>query len=1441
MPLSKIKTSLILAFAGLVPLFAYAEDIDLFQGGESVTGNRPNVLIVIDNSANWARNDQQWPDGIKQGEAELNALIKVLSQQKSNVRIGLMMFNEGQETNGGGYVRFGIRQMNKALAVSSSGSVTSDSVTNAKKLQSILSGIKPNFNGPSEKVSAAQSNYSNVMYEAYRYFSGGNMYASPYNSKRDFFGNGAYNVSPYTAGNVYENALTGKTQTQYQAPLTVDVPCAKNHIIFIGNGFPSKDTDPSTYGDSRINELFNKSQIYSSSKANYADEWARFLAQHGVTAPCTGTGASRICADGRIVTHTIDVFLAKQEMDQSRLLQSMATAGGGDYYAANSEDAIVSALNSILNDVQAVDSVFTSASLPVSVNTQGTYLNQIYMGVFRPDEGGRQRWVGNLKQYRFALKTDTFGEDEIYLAGRELDDNDKPLVDKEGNPLPVVNTTTGFIRPDAYSYWTYKNQTNPFWIFKPVGAGGQYDSPDGDRVEKGGAAQRLRDLGPDARTVYTCTAESGCAGSTLENFSTSNSALVSKIVKPSVDVTLSRQGSTVTGTLSSAINLTTPTDIVTISGSSIAAYNSTWTVTPSAENSLSFTFKISETPTTPATGAGITVSSGTPVTKAVLSDQLTYNNDPASLLYGQAKVYMPAHGYIQDQLITIAGANEAAYNGDFNISVLDANNFVYTPNLSTSESPSPVNINSASPTTIGDVVCGSETFKLEDLYREPGPQGSTVVAVTSAKSSQACTVNTSVKIANVTAATGYNGTFDIMGTDGQCPKHYATTASYPNNRTFCFTIAVTSTTVAPPSPATGTITATGVPTRNVDSMSRTEGDASNKALVTVKTRQAHQFSAVSSVLIDGADQDAYNGDKTTATHGLSFPDANTITFTVTTGPATPPTGSKAAQGYQLPSTGIDWLRGRDNKEDENRNQSLTDVRASIHGDVLHSRPLIINYGNTTGLVAFYGANDGALRAVKAGNTGSDGTELWSFISSEHYGTLGRLYHNQPMIKYPNTPEGILPAPAKRNYYFDGNIGVYQSANLLETYIYAAMRRGGRALYAFNVSTPASPRFLWKRSHRNLGFEELGQTFSEPKVAAIRSGTAQCDFTKPATYRLVLMFGAGYDPAEEDKPAGEVRSPQMGRGVFVLDAISGNIVKFLPPANTGKQYSFAAELTFLDADSDACVDRLYAVDTGGNVHRYDLSNSDATTWNAYHVARLGDIEGDGGSNDRKFLYPVDAVVGYEGNAQVVYLVGGTGDRETPRDTLINNHFFMVKDTIPVSAGGSLPTGYPRTLVDLTPVTVFDSNSPDAINPYEPNFKGWHLSYSATGEKTVNAPLTVAGATYFGTNIPKAANNQCAPNLGEARGYALNFLNGTSAVGDRDGNGTIDRSDLYATLSSGGLPPSPVTGVVKIGEEYKRFVIGSGGTGTKGSAIEGYEVQANPNSNRSRVYWYFKKDQ
>ena len=73
-----------------------------------------------------------------------------------------------------------------------------------------------------------------------------------------------------------------------------------------------------------------------------------------------------------------------------------------------------------------------SASLPVSVNARGTFLNQIFMGMFRPDGDALPRWRGNLKQYQFGYDPTT---DSLFLS----DKNGNPAISGAISPAIVAN------------------------------------------------------------------------------------------------------------------------------------------------------------------------------------------------------------------------------------------------------------------------------------------------------------------------------------------------------------------------------------------------------------------------------------------------------------------------------------------------------------------------------------------------------------------------------------------------------------------------------------------------------------------------------------------------------------------------------------------------------------------------------------------------------------------------------------------------------------------------------------------------------------------------------------------------------------------------------------------------------------------------------------------
>ena len=569
------------------------------------------------------------------------------------------------------------------------------------------------------------------------------------------------------------------------------------------------------------------------------------------------------------------------------------------------------------------------------------------------------------------------------------------------------------------------------------------------------------------------------------------------------------------------------------------------------------------------------------------------------------------------------------------------------------------------------------------------------------------------------------------------------------------------------------------------------------------------------------------------------------------------------------------MRGEDNFQDEPSPGGTINIRPSIHGDVLHSRPTVINYGGTKGVVVFYGSNDGVFRAVNGNNgnfKGTDGNlitsigtvppggEMWGFVPTEFYTKLFRLRQNTPIVKFATTATAIIPTPVPKDYFFDGPTGVYQNGTT--AYIYMAARRGGRLLYALDVSDPAAPKLLWKKTNSDTGFGELGQTWSQPTVVQVRG------YAKP-----VLIFGAGYDAKEDSEPPG---TDTMGRGIFILDATDGTLLWRAGPggsastctvtaataATTGCQlqkmvYSIPADITPVDRNFDGCIDRIYAADTGGNIWRVDLeakvstrtgacgdgsvqTGAEPKDWQATLFAELGGASTD--TTKRKFFFPPDVVT----TKTFDVVLATTGDREHPLRTVdasnnatnayaIYNKFYMIKDTL-VGSDGSGWTSVTDT-TSSTANLVATSNFFDATSTaYDGTLKGFSVKLGNNGEKGVNAPATVGGFTFFGTNQPVVPPaNSCDPNLGTARGYRVNFLTGEAKNVIFDG---------------GGLPPSPVTGLVEVvinGEKrIEPFIIGGGnpdancvGPDCK-SALGGLKPTIPIKGDRKRTFWYQERD-
>jgi type IV pilus assembly protein PilY1 len=526
---------------------------------------------------------------------------------------------------------------------------------------------------------------------------------------------------------------------------------------------------------------------------------------------------------------------------------------------------------------------------------------------------------------------------------------------------------------------------------------------------------------------------------------------------------------------------------------------------------------------------------------------------------------------------------------------------------------------------------------------------------------------------------------------------------------------------------------------------------------------------------------------------------------------------------------ISWLRGLD-VQDENSNEikdgtgaapnNVAEMRSSVHGDIVHSRPVAIEYGTGIGVVVFYGGNDGLLRAVN-GNRGDSpadsdaGRELWSFVPPEFFSKIKRNYDNSVAIAfagYDNTD-----ARAK-DYGVDGPVTAYNEGGV--AYLYVTMRRGGNAIYAFDVTNPESPALMWRKDSGDLS--ELGQTWSAAKVFK----TSQYGDTP------LLIMGGGYDTChDEDTDTNNCGS--LGKQIFIMDGVSGSLL-----ASFATESSVIADATIIP-DSNGNAKYIYIADLGGNVYRISGATSNAeispstaaaegsTSFTMTKIASFGGA----GVDNRKFMFGPDVV---DENGTYVLLLG-SGDREKPVDfysnsNAVSNRFYMIKDQ-PANADwlASEATncgGVPIICeASLFAITTNDTPSNDALNAK----KGWSLGMN-TSEQVVTSAITVFGTVTFSTHQPTGVQTDaCTPSLGTARVYNINYRNAAPIAG------FLQRG---SEIAGGGLPPSPVAGQVILDDgSIVPFIIGSG----VDSALQGGLPPTPPTVSRpkSRVYWNIKK--
>ncbi|EMS5830107.1 pilus assembly/adherence protein PilC, partial [Neisseria gonorrhoeae] len=238
------------------------------------------------------------------------------------------------------------------------------------------------------------------------------------------------------------------------------------------------------------------------------------------------------------------------------------------------------------------------------------------------------------------------------------------------------------------------------------------------------------------------------------------------------------------------------------------------------------------------------------------------------------------------------------------------------------------------------------------------------------------------------------------------------------------------------------------------------------------------------------------------------------------------------------------------------------------------------------------ANDGMVHIFKK-NGGSD-ERSYNLKLSYIPGTMPRQYFdNDTSALKDSTLAQELRTFAEKGYVgdrygVDGGFVLRQVelSGQKHVFMFGAMGLGGRGAYALDLSKinenypAAAPLFDVKNGDnngKNRVKVELGYTVGTPQIGKTQNG------------KYAAFLASGY-------AAKDINSNDNKTALYVYDlgnTLGTPIAKIDVPG--GK--SGLSSPTLVDKDLDGIVDIAYAGDRGGNMYRFDLSNSDPNKWSA----------------------------------------------------------------------------------------------------------------------------------------------------------------------------------------------------------------------------------------------------
>ena len=490
---------------------------------------------------------------------------------------------------------------------------------------------------------------------------------------------------------------------------------------------------------------------------------------------------------------------------------------------------------------------------------------------------------------------------------------------------------------------------------------------------------------------------------------------------------------------------------------------------------------------------------------------------------------------------------------------------------------------------------------------------------------------------------------------------------------------------------------------------------------------------------------------------------------------------------------LDWLRGSRVDEAPSGYRFRKRNTNSIMGPVVSSNPTVTSppnadffgsafpgYGafvtanKTRKSIVWVGAGDGMLHGFNAAaNASQGGTPIVSYVSQLLHSRLqdwvnaGTAKVQSFVDGTPYSADVLLGSTITdaANPAYDANA----PATAWKTYLFASLGRGGKGMFALDITNPdnlteanAASVFKWQFSEADDASGDLGYNLSQIGAPS-RVSEQAAPVAKMNNGKFAVLVPNGVNSTN-------------GSAVLYIMFVNGpysgtwqspaNYIKLV--ADVGPNNGLA-QPTWIDVNNDGVADYIYAGDLKGNLWKFDVSSSNHANWKVAYANTDGTNKRplySAKSTDGTTALPITTAPEYRfhplGGVVISFATGKAIIESDFPDTTGRTHtIFGIWDNPLYSSAAYVAdptklddatTGLPRLRTKLTArtfnrITLDDSDPTNGVvgDGYVTgsaidwsNSKGWYITLPATSEMVVSNPVITQGLLATVSIVPSAAS-------------------------------------------------------------------------------------------------------